>query len=59
VGGDEVVAIADLPDNLAAARISAAVIASGLVSLAVTPLLTVEELDKALSKGAKYQAPGE
>jgi uncharacterized protein with GYD domain len=56
-GSDDVILIADLPDNIAAARLAIAVAASGLVSMMTTPLLTVEEMDKALSKGAKYQAP--
>lgn len=58
-GADDVVLIADLPDNIAAARLSTSVAASGLVSLITTPLLTVEEMDEALSKSAKYKAPGE
>ena len=59
IGGDEVVLIADLPDNITAARLAAMVAASGYVSMNTTPLLTVEELDKALSKSLKYRAPGE
>jgi uncharacterized protein with GYD domain len=59
IGADEALVIADLPDNAAAARVSAAVSAAGLASLVTTTLLTVEELDKALSKGAKYRAPGQ
>ena len=57
-GSDDVILIADLPDNIAAARLATAVGASGMVSMITTPLLTVEEMDKALSKTAKYQAPG-
>jgi len=58
-GSDDVVLIADLPDNVAAARLAVSVAASGLVNMMTTPLLTVEEMDKALAKGAKYQAPGQ
>jgi uncharacterized protein with GYD domain len=58
-GSEDVLLIADLPDNIAAARLAAAVAATGMVSMITTPLLTVEEMDQALSKGAKYQAPGE
>ena len=57
-GSDDAVLIADLPDNVAAIRLSTAVGASGLVSIRTTPLLTVEEMDKALDKGANYRAPG-
>ena len=58
-GAEDVLVILDLPDNIAAARIAAAVAASGMVSGITTPLLTVEEMDKALTKNAKYQPPGE
>jgi uncharacterized protein with GYD domain len=58
-GADDVVLIADLPDNIAAARLAVSVAASGLVNIITTPLLTVEEMDKALSKDAKYKAPGQ
>jgi hypothetical protein len=32
--------------------------ASGLVRTKTTPLLTVEEVDKALAKSINYRAPG-
>jgi uncharacterized protein with GYD domain len=59
LSADEVVLLVDLPDNVAGARISAMVGASGYATLSITPLLTVEEMDKALTKGLKYRAPGE
>ena len=58
-GSEDLMVILDLPDNIAAARLAATVAATGMVSGITTPLLTVEEMDKALSKGAKYQAPGQ
>lgn len=57
-GEDDVVVIMDLPDNVAAASLVAAVGASGLVRARTTPLLTVEEMDKALAKKVGYKAPG-
>ena len=57
-GKDDVVVIMDLPDNIAAASLIAAVGASGMVRGRTTPLLTVEEMDKALTKKAGYKAPG-
>ena len=57
-GKDDAVVIMDLPDNVAAASMSAAVGASGMVRVRTTPLLTVEEMDKALAKKSKYRAPG-
>lgn len=57
-GDDDVVCIADAPDNTAIAALAVAVSASGLVRTKVTPLLTVEEVDKALQKSVNYRAPG-
>jgi uncharacterized protein with GYD domain len=57
-GGDDVVAVIDMPDNVNAAAMSLAIAASGLVRLKTTPLLTVEETDQALAKGVSYRAPG-
>jgi uncharacterized protein with GYD domain len=48
----------DLPDNIAAASLVTAVGASGMVRARTTPLLTVEEMDKALTKKTRYKAPG-
>jgi uncharacterized protein with GYD domain len=57
-GKDDVVVIMDLPDNVAAASLVTAVLASGLVRARTTPLLSVEEMDKALAKKASYKGPG-
>src|SRR5215831_2832402 len=57
-GQDDVIAIFDLPDNVAVSALSLAASASGLVRSRTTPLLTVEEVDKALAKNPNYRAPG-
>jgi|ERR1700730_13179028 len=57
-GHDDVVAILDMPDNVSASALSLAVSASGNVRTKTTPLLTVEDTDKALAKNANYRAPG-
>jgi len=57
-GKDDVVCIADAPDNTTMAAFAVAISASGLVRTKVTPLLTVEEVDKALQKSVSYRAPG-
>jgi len=57
-GKDDVVIIMELPDNVAAASLGTAVAASGMVRARTTPLLTVEEMDKALTKKTGYLAPG-
>ena len=57
-GSDDVIVIVDLPDNAAAAAMSFAAGASGSVRVRTTPLLTVEEVDRALTVKTKYKAPG-
>ena len=41
-----------------AAAVAVAVSASGAVRIKTTPLLTVEEMDQALSKPVSYTRPG-
>jgi uncharacterized protein with GYD domain len=57
-GDHDAIVIADVPDNVSAAAISIVVSSSGLAHTKTTPLLTIEETDKALGKAVKYQAPG-
>ena len=57
-GSTDVFAIADLPDNVAAASASMAVAASGAASSSVTQLLTSEDIDQAAKKAPSYRAPG-
>jgi len=57
-GQEDVIVIVDLPDNTAASSLSLSISASGLVRTRTTPLLTVEEVDKALAKSPNYRAPG-
>lgn len=57
-GKDDVVIIMDMPDNVSAASMVTAAAASGLVHARTTPLLTIEEMDKALAKRNKYRGPG-
>jgi uncharacterized protein with GYD domain len=52
------VLIVDLPDNVAAAAIATTASASGSVRLRTTPLLTVEEAEKALALKTKYRPAG-
>jgi uncharacterized protein with GYD domain len=60
LGNDDVVFIADLPDNASAAAISVLAGSTGLVSVQSTALLTVAEADAAIekAKGARYRPPG-
>ena len=57
-GGADAYALCDCPDNLTAAALSLAASSSGLVKVTTIALLTVEEMDQALSKQVGYRAPG-
>ncbi len=57
-GEHDTVSILDLPDNVAAAAVSGAVSTAGLVRTQTIPLLTVEEVDKALGTTVRYRPPG-
>jgi uncharacterized protein with GYD domain len=57
-GDTDVYLIVDLPDAVTASALSMAVNASGVVTLKTTPLLSVEEVDSAITKNVGYRAPG-
>jgi uncharacterized protein with GYD domain len=57
-GPHDVVAIIDFPDNVSAAAISVAANGTGAVDLAMTPLITPEEMDRAVEKSATLAVPG-
>ena len=57
-GKADAVVIADLPDNATAASIALAASASGMARATTTALLTVEEMDRAVTKKVAYRAPG-
>jgi uncharacterized protein with GYD domain len=50
LGSDDAFIIFDLPDNVAAAATAIAAGASGVVVSRMVPLLTVEEIDQAVSR---------
>jgi uncharacterized protein with GYD domain len=58
-GEHDWVLLADLPDNASATTFSLTVSKSGLLRTTTTPLLTVEEADKALEKKISFRAPGQ
>jgi len=58
MGERDVVLIVDMPDAVGVAAMSLAVSATGLVRVRTTPLLGVEEIDRALDKKITYRAPG-
>lgn len=57
-GGDDVIVIAELPDDATAAAMSLSVGASGGASVKTTVLLAPEVLDEAAKKAVAYRAPG-
>jgi uncharacterized protein with GYD domain len=57
-GEDDVLVILDMPDNASVAALAMAVSGSGAVRARTTPLMTIEEVDRALAKGVTYRAPG-
>ncbi len=59
LGKDDVITIIDLPDIAAAAALGVAVSATGRVRTRATPLLTVAEMDQALTRSASYRGPGQ
>ena len=58
-GEHDAVLLADLPDNASATAFTLTVSKSGLVRTTTTPLLSVEETDRALEKKINYRAPGQ
>jgi uncharacterized protein with GYD domain len=58
-GERDVIIIADIPDNVSAAAVAIAAASTGHLETKMTPLLTVEEIDQALSKQTEYRPPGQ
>jgi uncharacterized protein with GYD domain len=58
MGERDVVSIVEMPDAVSVAAFSLAASASGLVRVKTTPLLGVEEIDRALEKKLAYRGPG-
>ncbi len=57
-GDTDVFAIAEAPDDEAAAAVAIAINSSGAVNIRTTKLLTVEQVDEALRRTVNYQPPG-
>jgi uncharacterized protein with GYD domain len=57
-GGTDVVTIADLPDNEAAAALALAVTAGGGATVRTVVLLTPDQIDSATRKAVNYSPPG-
>jgi uncharacterized protein with GYD domain len=57
LGEDDVIVIADLPDNVAAASLATTLAASGVGGVKTTVLLTPEEVDEVGKRKVKYSPP--
>jgi uncharacterized protein with GYD domain len=57
LGDHDVVLILEMPDIIAGSALAFAVSASGLVRTRTTPLLSIEETDRALSRSSEYRPP--
>lgn len=57
-GKSDAVCIADMPDAASMAAFSLAVSETGSAEVVTTALLTVEEMDHAVSKHTAYRKPG-
>lgn len=57
-GSDDVIVIAEFPDNATCAGVSLAVSATGMVNLRTTVLLTPEEVDAGARLSPTYRPPG-
>ena len=58
-GDDDLLLIADLPDEAAAAAFSMFVNAAGALTVACTVLMSPETIDGAIRKSVPYRAPGD
>jgi uncharacterized protein with GYD domain len=57
-GQTDVIGICDFPDVASATAVSLLINSSGAVSIELTPLITVEEVDAAVAKTPSYRPPG-
>lgn len=57
-GGTDVFALADLPDNAAAAGLALAIAAGGGATVRTVVLLTPDEIDTATQQKVTYSPPG-
>jgi uncharacterized protein with GYD domain len=58
-GETDVLGVFDIPDQSSAVALSLMINSSGAVDLRLTPLMTPEDIDGAVSKTPSYRAPGQ
>ena len=57
-GDADVIGICDFPDEASATAVSLLINSTGAVNIALTPLMTPEDLDAAAAKTPSYRPPG-
>lgn len=57
-GDTDVYAVAEVPDDEAAAAVALTINSTGAVSVRTTKLLTPEQIDEAIGRTVNYQPPG-
>jgi len=57
-GDTDVFAVADVPDDEAAAAVAMTINSTGAVSIRTTKLLTSDQVDEALRRSVDYHPPG-
>lgn len=57
-GEVDALGIVDIPDQASAVALSGTINASGSVIIKLTPLITVEEVDRGVKMTTQYRAPG-
>jgi uncharacterized protein with GYD domain len=57
-GEDDALGVVELPDQASAVALSATINASGTVMIKLTPLVTVEEVDRGVKMNTQYRPPG-
>ena len=58
LGDHDLYGVVDLPSHVHVVALCANVVASGMATTSTTALLTVAEMDHALSEQVAYRAPG-
>lgn len=57
-GESDIYGICDFPDVASATAVSLMINATGAVTINLTPLMTVEDVDAAMAKSPSYRPPG-
>ncbi len=59
MGDDDLILIADIPDEATAASLALNIAAAGALEVSTTVLLSPETIDQAVNKSVPYRLPGE